>query len=271
MKKWTNLWLGLLLLLSTADAAHGKRQAGLNNFDTVAPSLFRSNYFAYGYTDHVDASNGQDIKFQISVRTKLFKDLKSGLGWLNGIAFAYTQMSIFDINGRSAPFRATNYNPEILFVWDQTYPLIGFLIKELRLSLYDHHSTGVGAENSRRWERIYVQPAIQVSKFRGDLKIWIETPYKDGLSSQNEDIEEYLGHGELSIEYTHTDRLSGKAYLTSGKESDLNVRLEVSGRPFELDFFLFLQYYNGFGEELTGYNVETQSLRLGIRFIPPIP
>ena len=270
MKKWTNLWLGLLLLLSTTDVAHGQRLTGLNNFDTVAPSLFRPNYFTYGYTDHVDASDGMDIKFQISVRTKLFKDLKGARGLLNGLTFAYTQMSIFDINGRSSPFRATNYNPEILFVWDdQTHPWIGFL-KELRLALYDHHSTGVGAENSRRWERMYVQPVVQWYKFRGGLKIWIEAPYKDGLSLKNEDIDEYLGHGELSIEFTHTDRLSGKAYLTSGKESDYNVKLEASVRPFELDFFLFLQYYKGFGEELTGYNIETKSLRLGIRFIPAV-
>ena len=97
----------------------GTRIRGLNNFDTIAPVRFDPNYFTYGYTDHQGASAGQDVKFQISVKTKIFRGAKGGWGWANGLTFAYTQLSIFDINGRSSPFRATNYNPDVLFVWDR--------------------------------------------------------------------------------------------------------------------------------------------------------
>ena len=240
---------------------------GFNNFERIEPTPFNSNYFIYGQTDHTDASDGQDVKFQISVKTKVFRGSRGGWGWANGLTFAYTQMSIFDINGRSAPFRATNYNPEVVFVWDDDdHPWL-MALNELRLSLYDHHSTGVGSTDSRRWERMYVEPTLARGPFTLRAKYWWETPYKDGLSTQNEDIEDYLGHGRLALRFeAGGDRVVVEGLLTRGDETGNNYSVEISWRPLRLDFYLFGQFYDGYGEELIDYDVETRSFRLGLRF-----
>ena len=113
---------------------------------------------------------------------------------------------------------------------------------------------------------MYIEPVLVCGWLTARAKFWMETPYKDGLSSQNEDIEDYLGKGRLSLQLEPSERLVGEVLLTRGDEFGLNYAAEVSWRPGKLDFFLFLQYYNGYGEELIDYNVETKSLRGGIRF-----
>jgi phospholipase A1 len=182
-------------------------------------------------------------------------------------------LSIFDINGRSAPFRATNYNPEAVFVWDDPSGIVGTIkykvlrLRELRFSLYDHNSSGVDSASSRRWERMYVQPEIELGRMiTTRVKIWWETPYKDGLSSKNENIEDYLGKGMLTLNVEPHQRFNTEVNLTRGSEFGTNYGIDVSWRPFELDFFLYLQYYDGYGEELIDYNIETKSLRGGLRF-----
>jgi outer membrane phospholipase A len=268
MRRPTRSFIIMMIVAGSTGSVEAQgRIRGFNNFAPIGPTPFHASYFTYGQTDHTNASAGQDVKFQISVKTKVFQEAKSGWGWVNGLTLAYTQLSIFDINGRSAPFRATNYNPELTLVWNRAqHPWIRYL-EELRLSLYDHHSTGVGATSSRRWERMYADGRLDWNRLLLGAKVWIETPYKDGLSSRNEDIEEYLGHGALSLRYGGAgDRFVSELGVTKGTKKGPNLRVELSWRPGKLDFHLFGQYYQGYGEELTDYNVKTRSGRVGIRF-----
>jgi len=69
------LFIAISLAVSvTCSHSQGGRARGLNNFNRIAPSQFKPSYFTYGQTDHAGASRGQDIKFQVSVKTKIFRD-----------------------------------------------------------------------------------------------------------------------------------------------------------------------------------------------------
>ena len=99
-------------------------------------------------------------------------------------------------------------------------------------------------------------------------KVWI--PIIDG--GQNKDILDYCGIYQIGTSFTSLNRRFGLSVLLTkrrGWNLNYNTTVELSYRIFPRDNqFLFMQYYNGYGEGLLAFKEFHSMLRVGICIKP---
>lgn len=227
--------------------------------------LYKDNYFIFGPAIGMKPTKyNTNVKFQISISQRL---TKRTLPFGSYLYLFYTQKCFWDVLRKSFPMTDLNFNPGIgltkpLFVKDR---FIG------KVSLFlEHESNGKAEEDSRSWNRIsfagniLIDPTMMVHG-----KIWI--PIVDG--ENNRDLLDYYGLYQFGITYmTPTKRFGGSIILTKRKgwnPFNFNTVLELSYKLFNNENqYLFMQYYNGYGEGLLDYKTFKSQLRVGICIKP---
>lgn len=226
--------------------------------------LYKDNYFTVGTAaGPKPTSTNSDVKFQISIAQRLTKSTLPGKTYL---FLFYSQKCLWNVFEESLPMHDLNFNPGIgLSKW-----LIAKdrLVGKLTL-LIEHESNGKDGEDSRSWNKvslsasIFVDPTLMIHG-----KYWI--PIIDG--ENNKDILRYSGIYQSGVQYMSTGgRFGAAVILTKRKGWDLNFNtiVEVNYRLFKQENqYLFLQYYNGYGENLLDYNRFHSRLRVGIVIKP---
>ncbi len=230
---------------------------------------YRSNYFIPFTYDSVSKYNRKkyEAKFQISFMKPLFYNL---LGAGETLFFGYTQQSYWQIYADSAPFRETNYEPEIFAL----FPLHGkFHMDAFRVGI-NHQSNGQKEELSRSWNRIYGEALFHARGLLYSIKAWYRIPERekrfpsDTGGDDNPDIEAYLGYGEIRVSYPF-----GKHFLTMMIRN--NLRKNNRG-AIELNWsfpvkylknsFGYIQFFNGYGESLIDYNRNVNKIGIGFLY-----
>ncbi len=226
--------------------------------------LYKDNYFTVGTTvgSKPTASNS-DVKFQVSISQRL---TKSVLPWHTYLFLMYSQKCMWNVFENSLPMRDLNFNPGI--------GLSKLLISKNRLVgkltlLIEHESNGRDRLASRSWNKIslcgnvYLDPNLMVHG-----KFWI--PIVDG--GNNRDILRYSGIYQTGIQALSTNRrwvLSATFVKRKGWNLNANSIVELGFRIRKKDNqFLFVQYYNGYGENLLDYNKYHSRLRIGLLIKP---
>lgn len=226
--------------------------------------LYKDNYFTVGTTvgSKLTAANS-DVKFQVSISQRL---TKSVLPWHTYLFLMYSQKCMWNVFENSMPMRDLNFNPGI--------GLSKLLISKNRLVgkltlLIEHESNGRDRLASRSWNKIsfcgniYLDPNLMVHG-----KFWI--PIVDG--GNNRDILRYSGIYQTGIQALSTNRrwvLSATFVKRKGWNFNANSIVELGFRIRKKDNqFLFLQYYNGYGENLLDYNKYHSRLRIGLLIKP---
>ena len=227
-------------------------------------TLYRDNYFAVG-TDptHKPTSDNSDVRFQISIAQRL---TKSVLPWNTYLFLCYTQGVAWDVFKNSMPMHDFTFNPGIGIV----KPLFNrerFVGKATLM--IEHMSNGRDSIWSRSWNRISLGATILVNEnIAIDGKAWI--PIVDGMN--NRDILKYVGifQGGVSV-MGQNKRFGGSLHFVKRAKWDFsyNTRLELFWRPWKAaNEFLFLQWYNGYGETLIDYNRFVNRVRVGLLIKP---
>lgn len=227
-------------------------------------TLYRDNYFAVG-TDptHKPTSDNSDVRFQISIAQRL---TKSVLPWNTYLFLCYTQGVAWDVFKNSMPMHDFTFNPGIGIV----KPLFNrerFVGKATLM--IEHMSNGRDSIWSRSWNRISLGATILVNEnIAIDGKAWI--PIVDGMN--NLDILKYVGifQGGVSV-MSQNKRFGGSLHFVKRAKWDFsyNTRLELFWRPWKAaNEFLFLQWYNGYGETLIDYNRFVNRVRVGLLIKP---
>ena len=245
---------------------------------TARPALFNAFFEPYKETYFIaGAMNGEngyepfsgntaDIKFALGLKFRLFPDIP-GLSKLAPLYFGYSQKSWWDIAESSGPFREHNYNPEIFWDYSKTsnrngFNFVGQFIDKIG---YEHQSNGLDGDDSRSWDRLYLQSNFQVSdRFNFGVKAWKDVNNEE----YNKDITDFLGNLQLSASFQPNDRLSVNVNARQGWETTkLSYQLDLIYRiPEWVNSQFMLSYYEGYGEALISYNRKTSSLRAGLRF-----
>lgn len=208
-----------------------------------------------------------ETKFQFSIE----KPIKYNLfGQKETISFGYTQKSYWQTSMDSAPFRETNYQPEI-FVTFPYYKKEKTALKGYKVSLL-HESNGRNNKQSRSWNRIYLESYFQFSNLFLIPRVWYRLPEKEE-QDDNPDIDKYLGYGDITLFYPykkHTFELKLRDNLRLNKDNKGAVEFNWT---FPMPAFLnipntfgYLQLFSGYGENLIDYNEETNKIGLGIAF-----
>jgi len=159
-----------------------------------------------------------EVKFQLSFKFKIWRDIVRSLEikdiierstGIRGVDvwIAYTQQSFWQLynSGFSAPFRDTNYEPELLFNFRMQREIPGLIKTKLQfINLgFNHQSNGRSEPLSRSWNRIVANVGLEKSfglenkdSFDLLLKTWYRIPENEA-NDGNPDITRYTGYGEL--------------------------------------------------------------------------
>lgn len=226
--------------------------------------LYKDNYFIFGTAvGPKPTRENTNVKFQISIRQKL---TKSTLPWGTYLYLFYSQKVFWNVLEKSMPMTDLNFNPGIGL--GKTLFLKNRFIGQLTLQL-EHESNGRDSIQSRSWNKVSVGATILVSpNLSVHGKFWI--PIIDG--ENNRDILKYCGIFQGGMTYTsHNKRWGGALTLVkrSGWNLSYNTIVELYYKlTKDQNQYLFMQYYNGYGEGLLDYKQFHSELRVGIVIKP---
>lgn len=227
-------------------------------------SLYKDNYFTVGTTlGSKPTGTNSDVKFQVSIAQRI---TKSTLPFNSYLFLFYNQKVFWNVFENSMPVRDFNFNPgigvsKLLIAKDRVIGKASVLI--------EHESNGRDTINSRSWNKISFCGSIFISpQFMIHAKYWI--PIVDG--QHNQDILYYTGIFQNGLQVMSRDKKYGMAITLikrKGWNLNFNTIVELNCRLFKKDNqYLFLQYYNGYGENLLDYKQFHSRLRLGIVIKP---
>lgn len=215
-----------------------------------------------GATDYDYGIDNQEAKYQISFKVPLLT------GWLDDrttLWFGYTQKSFWQVynTDNSAPFRETNYEPEVFVRYETNYDLGPGRLNGVTLG-FNHESNGQSEPRSRSWNRIVGSAAYSYDRWLFILQPWYRLP-EDDSEDDNEDIERYLGYANYMAIYKWSEDRTLSLKLMNNLRSDNKTSVEL-GYSFPMGDTIkgYVHYYNGYGESLIDYNERIQRIGIGI-------
>ena len=257
-------------------------------------SQFKDNYFVSGLPFGATRSDpSRFVRFQFSVKFNLVPTRSRCT-----LFFAFTQKSLWKLWTESPAFEDSNFNPAFFLAWRDhdftsrlpTRPpglrLLGFFAG------YEHESNGRGDPDSRGWDRL--SAFARLGYFFGGSWLgggWqlIAQPkgwYAHLPADVPQDLVDYLGHGELSVElaqegiafvpgeapgephYVYRNFVLGALVRPGGKLDRGYLEAWLRFRPMvrpEVSWSLYFQFATGYGEDLERYNVRLPpTIRAGI-------
>ena len=238
------------------DSAPQGEQNG-RNFGFLGLKYYEPIYmlFTHDFSKKPDRK-ADELHFEFSFERPITYD---ALGFGEKISFAYAQNSWWQITQDSAPFRESNYRPELYVSAPVPFA------DELKIGAM-HESNGKGGEESRSWNRLYAQSTWSAGGFSITPRAW----YAFWLDRTNEDIADYMGYGDLRASYTF-----GKQRLSALWRNNLHfdgsnrgaIELNYSFPIFNSGFYGYLRYFNGYGESLADYKRSVNKIGIGLSFV----
>ncbi|GGE66415.1 phospholipase [Streptosporangium jomthongense] len=203
----------------------------------------------------------EEAKYQISFKVPLLTGM---LDDRTTLWFGYTQRSFWQVYNQdeSAPFRETNYEPEIFLRHRADWNLGAVSLTALKFGV-NHQSNGQSEPRSRSWNRVMASAGFTHGRWLFVVEPWYRIP--ETSEDDNADIERYLGHGSLNVVYKRAEDRTFSLKLMNNLRSDNHTSLEF-GYSFPIGDTIkgFFQYYNGYGESLIDYNRRIERFGLGI-------
>jgi len=234
--------------------------------------------FAYSPSPNTDlyAASGvelknMEIKGQISVKLQLLRNVFSKHAFLYA---AYTQLvhwQAFNTKA-SSPFRNSNHEPELFLTFLTDSHIAGMHQRIVSFGI-NHQSNGRSLPFSRSWNRLFMEVIMERGPFYLSIKPWWRFPEKaktdptDAIGDDNPDIDDYLGYGELlGVVEAGPNRFSVK--LRNNLRSQNKGAVELGWTiPFRPNMRAYVQYFNGYGENLLDYNASVQRFSVGVMLI----
>lgn len=240
---------------------------------TFALLPYEQNYLLWSHTDSInhaayqsegsglsDGLNHAEAKYQISLMFPLWRGI---FGSRTALSSSYTQLALWQLgnNEISAPFRETNYEPQLFLVLLPQRQWAGWSFDWLEVGI-NHQSNGRSEPLSRSWNRIYANLSLERNRWVINFKPWYRIPESSG-SDDNPDITDYLGHYRLSLAYRAHDQV-----LTAMTRYNWNTHrgsLELGwSYPLTQRVRFYAQFYSGYGDTLIDYNHNQNRVGIGL-------
>ncbi|MDR1330734.1 MAG: phospholipase A [Tannerella sp.] len=235
--------------------------------------MYKDNYFITGIplSGKIDKHTA-DVKFQISVRQRLTRTV---LPFNTSLSLTYTQKSFWNLYMKSAPFEDNNYNPGFALVKPLIYKnqLRGSAVLAL-----EHESNGKDSLDSRGWNYVTLTGVYFFNaSFTLQAKVWAGIMDRGETAADgdggNPDLYKYRGYGLVAMNYRSlNDRFWASAVINPrNRFRSANIQLELNFKMnSNVNQYLFVQWYNGYGESLLEYNRYASMIRVGICIKPAL-
>ncbi len=240
----------------------------------------KANYFLpFGYQKSVydsyvasDVYTNIEAEFQFSIRFDLASNL---LGLHEVYSAAYTQRSFWQIYAPSAPFRETNYTPELFVMFPVLLENRHSFIRAVTLGLA-HNSNGQGTttvvsaetlgNRSRSWNFAYLSLYFPLGAVMTELKLW--NRYDEPIETDdNPDLTDYLGHGSLSFTLPYKKLVSTLMLRYNSATDRGAAELTLSYPVIKRDnIFWYAKIFSGYGESLIDYDNTITKSSFGVSF-----
>ncbi len=261
----TYLILGIIFLLPglPADAKEPMANFQMIRLDPGL-SLHKEMYMLpVTISDKYDGAQTEAV-FQISAKHRVFR---------TRFYFAYTQISFWQAydSKRSAPFRETNYNPEIFYRTKRFSFLNGGIGADIG---FEHESNGQRVPLSRSWNLLYFAPYYYNDNFLLYLKLRYRIPEDEkespgnAIGDDNPDITDYLGYSLMHIQFKfaadHLLHLKLQGNIGQGNGGiALSYSLPV---PLGEESYFVFRFSRGYGESLVDYKEYLDRVGIGVMF-----
>lgn len=202
-----------------------------------------------------------EAKFQLSLKTKLLDNV---LGDNGDIWAGYTQVSHWQAyNSESAPFRETNYMPEVFMTWRTGYHIGPLRWQFVNLGLI-HQSNGRGRDLSRSWNRFYAMFGLEGSNTDVYFRPWVRV--FEEADDDNPDIEDYLGYGDLRV--MHRWGRHDLSFVGRYNPGANNGAVELGWHwPLLGDLKGYARVFSGYGDSLIDYNHNQTTVGIGASLV----
>ncbi|MCI2809610.1 phospholipase A [Eoetvoesiella caeni] len=250
-----------------ASASLGTAPSAFENFRT-AISPYEPIYFDVG------TKGGTNARFQISFKYRLSSPSDSrNPGFMDHWYLGYTQTSLWDLEGRSKPFVDSTYNPSLFWHNDTLWQSQD---KDWYAGLnagVEHKSNGKSGADSRSINDAYLQPELNY-RFNGGSTLTFAPRIKGYFSKkENPDYADYAGYVDWKLRWAQDNGLILTGLYRQGKQGHNSAQLEAAWplrRTFlNMNGYLHVQYFKGYGETLLGYNQNSGSqVRVGLSLVP---
>ena len=204
-----------------------------------------------------------ETKFQISVKVPLIRGVFNHHGDLYA---AYTGRFFWQQFNKesSSPFRETNHEPEVWLSFKNDSELWGVRSSIIRTGIV-HQSNGQAGSLSRSWNRVFADFIVEKGNAYFSFKPWIRLP-EDIDNDDNPDIDDYLGNFELSGVYKMGNQSFSFMTRNNLDFSDNHGAFEF-GWTFPISHKIngYVQWFNGYGENLIDYNSHSNSIGFGVK------
>ena len=207
------------------------------------------------------------VKVQLSFKYDPFYQVVDNLG----LYFGYTQLMEWRLYDESAPFRDINYNPELFWRVESGKNIfrnidLGYL-DYFQLGLIEHKSNGKDGDDSRSWNRWYLQVQAGVGstlRLGANLKFFVLLVR--AMEHRNRNIQDYIGSWEATVFLRHQKSNGELGY------GEIYASFGAGGGPMGLNFYRgyqeigivlaslftrvkpYVQLYHGYAEFLLDYD-----------------
>jgi phospholipase A1 len=263
-----NIFIIFLIITFQSHTASAQQKIQRDSITRILKSqpsftIYKDNYIITGTAlDEKATKQNSDVKMQISFKQRL---TNSSLPFKSYLYLTFTEKSFWKIYERSSPFQENIFNPGLglgKFIFKKGKQ-IGIATLQV-----EHESNGRDSTFSRSWNYVSIgYVSILSSQITMITKAWIPFSMDD-----NNNITDYMGYGELTFNWEiFKNKLQVNAIIRKGAKLNFNgsIQTGIYFNPIKYsNQYIYLQFYDGYGENLLDYDQLTNKIRLGICIRP---
>jgi len=256
---------------SPEDAARYPQRVESPAFERFRSSIseYEPVYFSVGTRGMTTA------RFQLSAKYRLFNPAPGTQpGFAENLYLAYTQRSLWDLEGDSKPFIDTTFNPSAFWLNDNLWTSESQNWRFGGQVGVEHRSNGKDGEDSRSVNNTFLQPSLAY-RFDGGSTLAFSPRIRQyfKVAKENSDYSDYAGHVDWNLRFTHASGAVASVMYQQGERKRRTTQLDLAWPLaktwLDMNGYLHLQYFNGYGETLLGYNERNRSqFRIGLSLVP---